>query len=58
MPKALDLTNQIFGDLKAIKKAPSRSGKTYWLCECLLCGKQKEIQTSHLTSGASRSCGC
>ena len=58
MPKALDLTNQKFGNLKAIQKAPSKSGKTYWLCECLICGTVKEIQTSHLTSGASQSCGC
>ena len=58
MPKSLDITNQIFGNLKALKKAKSRSGKTYWLCECLLCGNQKEIQTSHLTSGATKSCGC
>ena len=58
MPKSLDLSNQIFGNLKAIKKAPSKGKKTYWLCECLLCGNVKEIQTSHLTSGASKSCGC
>lgn len=58
MPKALDLTNKIFGNLKAISKAPSKSGKTYWKCECLLCGNIKDIQTSHLTSGASQSCGC
>lgn len=58
MPKALDLTNKIFGNLKVIQKAPSKSGKTYWTCECLLCGNIKEIQTSHLTSGASQSCGC
>lgn len=58
MPKALDLTNQVFGNLKALSKAPSRGKKTYWLCECSLCGNVKEIQTSHLTSGASQSCGC
>lgn len=58
MPKALDLTGQIFGNLKAISKAPSRGKKTYWLCECLLCGNQKEIQTSHIISGASKACGC
>ena len=55
MPKALDLTNQIFGNLKALSKAPSRGKKTYWLCECQLCGTVKEIQTSHLTSGAIKS---
>lgn len=57
MPKALDLTNQKFGRLTAIKKAPSRSNKTYWLCKCE-CGNEKEIQTSHLISGAIQSCGC
>ena len=57
MPKALDLTGQRFGRLVAISKASSRSGKTYWLCQCD-CGNQKEIQTSHLTDGRTLSCGC
>lgn len=57
MPKALDLTNQRFGRLVALEKAPSRNKKTYWKCRCD-CGKIKEIQTSHLTSGAIQSCGC
>ena len=57
MPKPLDLTNQKFGKLTAIKRAPSRSNKTYWLCICE-CGNQKEVQTSHLTTGAISSCGC
>ena len=58
MPKALDLTNQRFGDLIALKKAESRKGKTYWLCKCMRCGNIKEIQTGHLTSGVSKTCGC
>ena len=57
MPKALDLTGQRFGKLVALKKAPSRSGKTYWLCQCD-CGNQKEIQTNHLVEGSIQSCGC
>lgn len=57
MPKALDITGQRFGSLVAISKAKSRSGKTYWLCQCD-CGNQKEIQTSHLIEGSIRSCGC
>lgn len=57
MPKALNLENQRFGNLVAISKTSSRSGKTYWLCQCD-CGNQKEIQTGHLTSGATKSCGC
>lgn len=57
MPKALDLTGQKFGKLVALKKAESRNGHTYWLCQCD-CGNTKEIQTAHLTSGATTSCGC
>lgn len=57
MPKTLDITGQRFGKLVALEKVASRSGKTYWLCQCD-CGNQKEIQTAHLTSGATKSCGC
>lgn len=57
MPKALDLTGKRFGKLVALSKAESRSGKTYWLCQCD-CGNQKEVQTNHLTNGATQSCGC
>ena len=42
MPKAIDITNQKFGKLTAIQRAPSRSGKTYWLCKCE-CGNEKEV---------------
>ena len=57
MPKALDLTNQKFGKLTAIKKEKSQAGKTYWLCECE-CGQQKIVQTTHLRNGSIKSCGC
>ena len=58
MPKALDLNGKIFTHLKVLNKAPSKNKKTYWTCECLLCGSVKDYQTGHLTSGASQSCGC
>ena len=54
--KALDLTNQRFGNLIALERAPKRDDKyTRWLCQCD-CGTQKEIQTGHLTTGAIKSC--
>lgn len=56
MPKVLDLTNKKFEKLTAIKKLPSRKGKTYWLCRCD-CGVEKEVQTGHLTHGLITSCG-
>jgi hypothetical protein len=42
MPAAIDITGQKFGKLLALSKAPSRSGKTYWLCQCD-CGNLKEV---------------
>lgn len=57
MPVAKDLTGKRFGNLIALSKAKSRNHHTYWLCRCD-CGQEKEIQTSHLTSGATISCGC
>ena len=57
MPAPLNITGQRFGKLVALKKVESRKGNTYWLCQCD-CGNQKEIQTSHLTSGLTKSCGC
>lgn len=56
MPAPLDLTGQKFGLLTALRKVPSKNHHTYWLCECE-CGRQKEIQTSHLTRGKTKSCG-
>ena len=48
--KKLDLTNQTFGKLKAIKPAPKRNDKyTRWICECE-CGKIVEVRTDYLTS--------
>jgi hypothetical protein len=42
MPRAIDITNQKFGKLTAIKRAESKSGKTYWLCKCD-CGNEKVV---------------
>lgn len=55
MGKSLDLTNQRFGSLIALHRAPNKGSKTYWLCQCD-CGNQKEVQTGHLTSGAIQNC--
>lgn len=57
MAKALDLTNQKFGNLTALYRVANKKQKTYWLCQCD-CGNQIEVQTSHLRSGTITSCGC
>lgn len=58
-----DLTGKEFNFLKVIERAPDRvtpSGQNlhFWLCECLLCGKRKEISSQMLKSGSTKSCGC
>lgn len=54
----MDLTNQRFGKLTAIKISERENNKrSYWVCECD-CGRTKEIALSHLRSGATTSCGC
>lgn len=57
MPKALDITNQKFNFLTAIRKEESKKGKTYWLFQCD-CGNQKILQTSQVKNGTVKSCGC
>lgn len=58
MPKALDLTNQKFGKLLAISKAPKRNDKyTRWICQCD-CGNQIEVRTDYLRNKHTTSCGC
>lgn len=64
MPVALDLTNQRFGRLRALRKHPLRNehGKTLWECLCDPelegCGKTILAQSSHLSAGNTKSCGC
>ena len=53
-----DLTGQRFGRLVAIRRTESYSnGKSRWMCECD-CGKETVVDTSHLLSWHTRSCGC
>ena len=62
MPKIrdrIDLTNQTFGRLTAIKIDESRTDDVYWLCKCN-CGNPnlKSILAYSLRSGHTKSCGC
>lgn len=57
MPKALDLTGQIFGRLTVLAKAHNKGVRTAWSCQCS-CGSYCVVITSYLTSGDTKSCGC
>ena len=54
----IDLTNQKFGMLTALKIAPKRtkSRGLIWECECE-CGKSVEVPSKYLLSGECISCG-
>ena len=59
---SIDLTNQRFGKLTAIKRVESieeASGqiRTAWLCRCD-CGHEIIVKTINLRSGDTKSCGC
>ena len=52
--KRLDLTNQMFGDWKALEYAGDRK----WLCECQCpLHTRREVSTQSLLSGRSTGCG-
>lgn len=56
-----DVTNKIFGKLKALFKVPAPkhivSQKFFWRCLCE-CGKETDVPLGNLTSGHTQSCGC
>ncbi len=51
MPRFVDLTGQIFGELLVIERAPNKGRHTYWLCKCLRTGKTGEVESGALKSG-------
>ena len=57
MPARLDLIGQKFDRLIVIRTFGHRKKKVIWLCKCQ-CGRYSHAQTSDLTSGKHRSCGC
>lgn len=57
MKKAPDLTGQRFGRLVVLERNFTYKKAAYWICQCD-CGTKKTIQSSHLRSGATKSCGC
>lgn len=55
--KKLDITNEKFGRLTAIKPVKSNSKLTYWLCACS-CGNKTKVYIGRLRNSTTRSCGC
>lgn len=54
----LNLTGKRFGRLVVLKDTGKREkSQKVWMCKCD-CGNTKEVITSYLTSGDTKSCGC
>lgn len=53
-----DLTNQVFGRLTVIGfYGRNKYHHAIWLCRCV-CGNEKCVNASSLSTGKTRSCGC
>lgn len=60
--RGLDITNQTFGRLQALKRAPKPSTyrdcrKAFWMCKCE-CGNEVVVLSEALRNGRTQSCGC
>lgn len=53
----IDLTGQKFGRLVAVSRAENIGRRTMWKCLCD-CGVETIVQSDHIKSGHSKSCGC
>jgi hypothetical protein len=51
MPAFRDLTNQVFGNLVAIRCVGIRNRRAIWLCRCVSNGKELEVRGSSIVTG-------
>lgn len=52
-----DLAGQVFGRLTVVERVAPASGHARWHCLCD-CGNEKDVNSSALREGKTRSCGC
>jgi hypothetical protein len=57
MAKIKDISGQRFGRLFVLRFTEIKDRSAHWLCRCD-CGAEREIRSSYLLSGHSKSCGC
>ena len=56
MPKFLDLTDDVYGELTVIKRAPNENGRAKWHCDCS-CGEKTTVYGYKLRAGRTKTCG-
>ena len=57
MPKAKNLSNQVFGRLTALYPSGNHGPGIVWRCKCD-CGNEIDVPAYRLTTGKRVSCGC
>lgn len=57
MGKFKDLTGVRIGRWVVLSRAANVGPSTIWNCRCS-CGTERPVRAAHLSSGASKSCGC
>jgi len=57
MGKYIDITDERFGKLVAVRRIGSKNGRPLWLCKCD-CGNTTYAETRNLRYGSTTSCGC
>ena len=55
--RRVQLVGQVFGCLTVVADAGTKRGKSNWECRCV-CGKIHFVQSTALSKGHVRSCGC
>ena len=58
MPIKLNLKGKTFNNLLVIAEAPSKKGRSYWLCKNIITGKQTVVRGTHLNSGNTKGTEC
>lgn len=57
MGKFINLTGEVFGRLKVLRRTSNQGNKVKYTCICE-CGNEKDVVSSNLKSGKISSCGC
>ena len=57
MGRFMDMSGKIYGRITVIKRSKNKGRHVHWDCVCE-CGKNINVRSGHLSSCATRSCGC
>lgn len=55
--RLIDRTNEKYGKLTVLYRAPNKGKKVYWHCKCE-CGTEIDVSADNLRNGHTTSCGC